>query len=248
MPVIKRSALRWVVAFVIALIFHAGLIVWAGATAQPPALSAKQQGRAGIEVGIAQLLPAPKPAPPKVIPAPKPAPQAPSKPLKRPLKKSVPKPQVVQSDTLLKQALPQPEPLPEPLPEPSSVEPPVIESASKPPPEPVAQSAQPAREGGAAVQAQRVSYHAQVMAHLLKYKHYPSRAKRRRMQGVLAVEVSVGRNGELLNYTIVKSSEHQVLDQAAIDMLKRAEPLPVIPAQMLDSVYTGVFSIGYAVR
>ena len=237
MPVINTSVIRWLIAFVAAVVLHASLIVWVTTVPKSSTLHAKKQGRGGIEVGIAQLLPAPKVPQPKITPPSKPV----AKPVKKPVKKTVKHPtkktQPIISNTIVKEALATVKPVPSPY-----------NAVAEQVPEPLAQNQQPQSTGGAAVEAQRVSYHAQIMAHLIKYKRYPSRAKRRRMEGVLEVEISLDRQGQLLSYAIVKSSEHKVLDKAAIEMLKRAEPLPPIPAEMEGSVYKGIFSIGYAVR
>ena len=233
MPVINTSVIRWLIAFVVAVVLHASLIVWVTTVPKPSTLHAKKQGRGGIEVGIAQLLPAPKIPQPKITPPSKPV----AKPVKKPIKKIQTKPKAIVSKTVDKQALTVPKEAP-------SLKP--IEPVVEPALEKTSDQAQ--TNGGAALQVQRVSFHSRVMAHLQTFKYYPSRAKRRRMEGVVELEISIGRNGQLLNYTIVKSSQHTVLDQAAIDMLKRAQPLPIVPAEMTAEVYQDVFKIGYRVR
>jgi protein TonB len=37
------------------------------------------------------------------------------------------------------------------------------------------------------------------------------------------------RNGKVLSYSIERTSEHEVLDEAALAMIERAQPLPPLP-------------------
>ncbi len=47
---------------------------------------------------------------------------------------------------------------------------------------------------------------------------------------------SVSRDGKLLGAWVKTSSGEAVLDQAAIDTLRRAQPLPVIPSALPDPI------------
>lgn len=61
------------------------------------------------------------------------------------------------------------------------------------------------------------------------HKQYPAIARIRGWQGTTLVEVSVGPAGKVVATKISRTSGHEVLDRQAIEMIYRAEPLPVVP-------------------
>ncbi len=67
------------------------------------------------------------------------------------------------------------------------------------------------------------------MAWLARHKAYPARAKKAKHQGVVTLEFSVDRAGRVVSARVRQSSGHAALDQAALDMLERANPVPPIP-------------------
>lgn len=75
----------------------------------------------------------------------------------------------------------------------------------------------------------RADYATVLLAWLEQYKEYPRRAQARRQEGVVRLFIAVGRDGTVLEARIERSAGHPLLDQAALDMLKRAAPLPPPP-------------------
>jgi TonB family protein len=68
-------------------------------------------------------------------------------------------------------------------------------------------------------------------------KYYPRIAQKRRWEGKPVIEFQVGRNGDLLDYSVAVASPYEVLDQAAIDAVKNASPYPKIPESLkLNSI------------
>lgn len=67
------------------------------------------------------------------------------------------------------------------------------------------------------------------MARLERVKRYPSAARVRRIQGVAYVRFRVDRQGRLLFATLQRSSGNALLDEAAMDTIRRAQPFPAIP-------------------
>jgi protein TonB len=72
--------------------------------------------------------------------------------------------------------------------------------------------------------------------HLIKYKKYPRAAKRRNQTGSPLVAFTVDRNGYLLDVVLLQSSGHEALDEEAIALFRRAEPLPPLPQSSKEAV------------
>lgn len=64
-------------------------------------------------------------------------------------------------------------------------------------------------------------------AALERHKRYPSIARMNRWEGRVVVHVTVRRDGQLVNPEVEESSGYSVLDQAAVDMVQHASPLPL---------------------
>lgn len=62
-----------------------------------------------------------------------------------------------------------------------------------------------------------------------KFKLYPDEAKAQGMQGETVVRIRIDRQGNIRYYILERSTGYQLLDRAAIDMIKRANPVPAVP-------------------
>lgn len=82
----------------------------------------------------------------------------------------------------------------------------------------------------------RPNWEGTILAHLERFRRYPARARAARQQGTITIRFRMNKAGMVLSSTIVKKSGYYDLDQAALDTLKRAQPLPAIPAEMGDEV------------
>ena len=64
---------------------------------------------------------------------------------------------------------------------------------------------------------------------IAKAKYYPRIAQNRGWEGKPVIEFQLGKDGNLLGYSIAVASPYEVLNQAASDAVKNASPYPKIP-------------------
>jgi protein TonB len=83
--------------------------------------------------------------------------------------------------------------------------------------------------GAGGVPRAQGDYVGRLQAWLGKHKKYPRRARVRRQEGTVLLHLVIDRDGSLREYRIKKSSGYDLLDRAAIAMIKRAQPLPRFP-------------------
>ncbi|WP_265517983.1 energy transducer TonB family protein [Nitratireductor luteus] len=87
------------------------------------------------------------------------------------------------------------------------------------------QTARATRQGNAAVS----NYPGKVVSKLRRALRYPRQAKRDGLRGEARVAFTISRNGSVSGIRIVRSSGSPVLDQAAVETVRRAAPFPAIP-------------------
>lgn len=75
-----------------------------------------------------------------------------------------------------------------------------------------------------------------ILAHLERFRRYPTRARAARQQGVAHIRFTMNRAGMVLASAVVRKSGSIDLDRAALETLKRAQPLPPIPEDRPDRV------------
>ncbi|SFG34199.1 protein TonB [Novosphingobium sp. CF614] len=80
------------------------------------------------------------------------------------------------------------------------------------------------------------SWEARLLAHLEQYRRFPARARAARQQGTVQIRFRMNRAGSILTASVQRSSGFATLDQAALDTLKRAQPLPAIPKGRPDEI------------
>jgi len=61
---------------------------------------------------------------------------------------------------------------------------------------------------------------------LARYRTYPLAARRERIEGVVRLSVTLLPDGRLVDARVEHSSGHRLLDEAALELLSRAAPLP----------------------
>lgn len=65
-----------------------------------------------------------------------------------------------------------------------------------------------------------------------RYKRYPRVAMDNNWEGRVEIRMVIGANGMIASLSIKTSAGHEVLDQQALDMIKKAKPLTPIPAAL----------------
>lgn len=80
------------------------------------------------------------------------------------------------------------------------------------------------------------NWESQILAHLERFRRYPSRARAARQQGTVLVRFTMNRAGMVLAASIAKKSGSFDLDQSALETFRRAQPLPAIPPDRPDPV------------
>ena len=81
-----------------------------------------------------------------------------------------------------------------------------------------------------------------------RFFYYPDAALAGRITGVVTMHFSVRRDGRMERLEIGKSSGDPALDKAAIDIVRKAQPLPPIPDRMHTDRVEGDLPINFGVR
>jgi protein TonB len=94
-------------------------------------------------------------------------------------------------------------------------------------------STAPSLGTGSSALRERVTWDKELAAHFDKYKRYP--AERAMQAADVVVSFVLDRMGHVVSSAVVKSSGDAAFDQAALDMLQRADPVPPPPPLVADA-------------
>jgi periplasmic protein TonB len=97
-------------------------------------------------------------------------------------------------------------------------------------------SVAPAQGVGQAAQRIRATWQKELVAYLDKHKRYPKDSAQKNVKIVVSFELD--RLGHVLSTRIVEGSGEAAFDQAALDMVKRADPVPAPPPLIADEGLT----------
>lgn len=86
----------------------------------------------------------------------------------------------------------------------------------------------------------RITFRTELLRHIARFQRYPRGAERRHLQGTVRTVFLMDRDGRVLGVWVTTSSGQPILDQAAIDTIRRAQPLPPIPSNLPDSMKVDV--------
>jgi periplasmic protein TonB len=240
-------ALRWALCFGLVLSVHLGvalLLLRHGFQSDHQSAGAPPDA-VMLDLAPAATTPSPGPAsepppePPPPAPAPIPRPEPPPL-VSAPAPTPIPPPQTSVPD------LPEPPPPAPPPPRPV-VRPTERSVAHAVPPRPVPRqetvrepqpgqtSAPAAAASGPAVPAPPspgavAGWRSALIQRLQQAKRYPEAARAHNEQGVATISFTMDRNGHVLSVRLVHGSGSDALDQEAVAMIHRADPLPALPA------------------
>jgi TonB family protein len=74
-----------------------------------------------------------------------------------------------------------------------------------------------------------VSYRQSLGEWIARYTFYPRQARLLGEEGVVNMRIVIQRDGTVSSHAIVKSSGHDLLDDAALTMVRKASPFPAVP-------------------
>jgi protein TonB len=108
---------------------------------------------------------------------------------------------------------------------------------------PATTSSTPSLGQSAVVARVQASWQRTLVHHLERFKRYPEAARSQRAQGVVVVAFTLDRAGQVTESRVTQSSGSPALDAEALDVLKRASPLPAPPEQL-----TGPFDLSLPIQ
>ncbi|NBA94430.1 energy transducer TonB [Pseudomonas sp. R5(2019)] len=184
---------------------------------------------------MVEMAPMPEPAPPpppKVVTPPQPPAPVEEPPL--PKLVEAPKPKIAIAKPVKPKAQPQP-PKPEKKPEPPQEKPPAEETVDTPPSTAPAQKSTAQAPSIASNSNALPTWQSDLLRHLSKYKKYPEDARRRGMEGVNRLRFVVDGEGKVLSYSLANGSGSASLDRATMEMIRKAQPLPPPPKELLNN-------------
>ncbi len=184
---------------------------------------------------IVPPLPRPEPRPePMVVPEPEPQPEARIETKIEPEPRIEPVTPPVQPPPVAR-VEPPPVPVAQPRIEPVTppVQPPTPVAAPVPPPAPPQPVALKKEPSVSPVEPHLLLTFGQSISREIKrYQKYPPLAQRRGWEGTAEVLLQIAADGKVTSITLGKSSGRSVLDEEALNMVRRASPLPQAPQNL----------------
>ncbi|NOZ53194.1 MAG: energy transducer TonB [Gammaproteobacteria bacterium] len=93
-----------------------------------------------------------------------------------------------------------------------------------------------------------IQYEQLLVAWLEKHKRYPRRAKRLRIEGEGLLRIRISPTGHTQSVNLEQSTGNRLLDQATLDMAKRANPFPAMPENMTGQGREFIVPVAFVLR
>jgi protein TonB len=75
-------------------------------------------------------------------------------------------------------------------------------------------------------------WQARLFRHIARFRTYPQAARTAHATGDSLLAFTLARNGTVSSVRVVASSGHRLLDEAAVEVLRRASPMPPLPPEV----------------
>jgi len=89
------------------------------------------------------------------------------------------------------------------------------------------------------------SYSSLLANAIAKYKQYPKIAQMRGWQGTVIADLEIDSKGAVMSVKIKKSSTYEVLDNEALEMIKKASPFPAPPENLRGKNFNVLVPISF---
>jgi protein TonB len=89
------------------------------------------------------------------------------------------------------------------------------------------------------------SYSSLLANAIAKYKQYPKIAQMRGWQGTVVADLEIDTKGAVISIKIKKSSTYEVLDNEALEMIKKASPFPAPPESLRGKNFNVLVPISF---
>ena len=89
------------------------------------------------------------------------------------------------------------------------------------------------------------SYSSLLANAIAKYKQYPKIAQIRGWQGTVIADLEIDNKGSVISVKIKKSSTYEVLDNEALEMIKKASPFPAPPESLRGKNFNVLVPISF---
>ena len=89
------------------------------------------------------------------------------------------------------------------------------------------------------------SYSSLLANAIAKYKQYPKIAQMRGWQGTVIADLEIDSKGSVVSVKIKKSSTYEVLDNEALEMIKKASPFPAPPESLRGKNFNVLVPISF---
>lgn len=247
---------RWLLCGALVLAAHlvpATILIWWLGPIEPVAVPLP----AAVMIDMAPLPAAPEIPPTETPPGPQQTlaaapPQEPD-----PIPIPVPEAPVAVQPSVVLPPRPKPHPVVPPRPQPPHLAAPSLDRPSAPattappaaeaPPAPVP-VAPAAGASAASPSAGAHTWQALLLGRLEQFKRYPPEAQVRRQQGVASLRFTMDRAGNVLSFSLEKGSGFGALDNEALALIQRAQPLPKPPDDVVGATIELVVPVEFFLR
>lgn len=98
------------------------------------------------------------------------------------------------------------------------------------------------------IQGRRSSYAALIAARLNKFKRYPPQARQDETEGEVVLSLVLEASGKVRSAQIQQSSGTELLDEAALSMVHRAQPFPAFPNELRQDLLRFNIPVTFAIE